>query len=62
MRAQTASPLALLFLPAVTAIGLAAFWLSLAGSAVPAVAIAVIIVAIFVLFISPTTALLLPWL
>lgn len=59
MRAQPANPLALLFLPAVTTIGLAAFWLSLSGSAVPAVAIAVIIVAIFVLFVSPTTALLL---
>jgi len=56
MRAQSASPLALLFMPTVTVIGLAAFWLSLSGSAVPAIAIAVIIVAIFVLFVSPTTA------
>jgi NADH:ubiquinone oxidoreductase subunit 6 (subunit J) len=59
MRAQPASPLGLLFMPAVTVLGLAAFWLSLSGSAVPAVAIAVIVVAIFVLFVSPTTALLL---
>jgi hypothetical protein len=57
MRAQPASPLGLLFMPAVTVLGLAAFWLSLSGSAVPALAIAVIVVAIFVLFISPTTAL-----
>ena len=56
MRAQSASPLGLLFMPTVTVIGLAAFWLSLSGSAVPAIAIAVIIVAIFVLFVSPTTA------
>lgn len=57
MHEQSANPLGLLFMPMVTAIGLVAFWISLSGSAVPAVALAVIVVALVVLFVSPTTAL-----
>ncbi|MHC4549327.1 MAG: hypothetical protein ACYTEZ_11185 [Planctomycetota bacterium] len=57
MRAQSVHPLAILFLPAVTAISLATFWLSLKGSAVPAVAIAMIALALIVLLVSPRSAL-----
>lgn len=51
------SPASLLFMPAVVALGLAAFWFSLHGSAVPAVVLALIVVAVFILLVSPTWAL-----
>jgi len=57
VHAQARNPLALLFVPLSIGIGLAAFWMSLRGSAVPALAIAMIVMALFLLLVSPMAAL-----